>query len=61
MNHRDAGDGGIGLHDRRRAPPACCIISAKEMSCAGLGVADDQAGVLLREEALGDDDEEIDR
>ena len=37
------------------------FISAKEMSCAASDVAGDQAGVLLREEALGMIDEQIDR
>ena len=45
------------------SPSASCrrIISAKEMSWRGFRDAGDQAGVLLREEALRDDDEQIDR
>ena len=56
-----AGDVGIGLHDLAEAPPAARCIAAKEMSCEASEVAGDHAGVLLREEALGDDDEQIDR
>ena len=36
-------------------------MSAKEMSWPASEVAGDQADILLREEALGNDDEQIDR
>ena len=47
-------------HRRRRPSASFCRMAWNEMSCAGLDRAGEPAGVLLREEALGDDHEERD-
>ena len=58
--HRHAGDVGIGLHDL--AELLLLLLHGGEGNVLrGFGCRGDQAVVLLREEALGNDDEQIDR
>ena len=58
--HRHGGDVGIGLHDlAERLLPL--LHGGEGNVLRGFGRGGDQADVLLREEALGNDDEQIDR